>query len=120
MQENGKRLYLTLAIAGTILPYYFFGTFLLSHGLDIGLLLEQLFANRVSTFFAVDLIISAVVFLVFSYSESKRLGIARWWVFVASSLLVGPSCSLPLFLFFREGKLRSNRGSSPRPAIGSE
>jgi hypothetical protein len=35
-----KKLYIALAVAGTILPYAFFVPFLWTHGLDIPLLIE--------------------------------------------------------------------------------
>ena len=60
-----KRLYLILAIAGFILPYYFLISFLALHGLNFSLLIEQLLATPISTFFAVDLMITAIVFWVF-------------------------------------------------------
>jgi hypothetical protein len=100
-----KRLYLALAVVGFVLPYYFFVSFLLVHGLDVGLLAEQLFANNISSFFAVDLIISAVVFLVFLVQESRRLGIVNWWIFVVATLAIGPSFSWPLFLYLREARV---------------
>ena len=57
-----KRFYLLLAIAGLIVPYYFLILFVSSHGLDVKLLIDELFANHISTFFAWDLIITAIVF----------------------------------------------------------
>ena len=100
-----KRLYLIVAAVGLVLPYYFFVSFLLAHGFDLRLLVERLFANRISTFFAVDLLITAVVFLVFSRDESQRLGIGHWWIFFLSTLWVGPSFAFPLFLYFRAQRL---------------
>jgi hypothetical protein len=98
-----KRLYLVLAILGFSIPYYFFLSFLLQNGLNLPLLLEQLFATPISTFFAVDLLITGVVFLIFSYFEARRMRIPRWWIYPAATLLVGPSFSFPLFLYVREG-----------------
>jgi hypothetical protein len=97
-----KMVYLTAAVAGMLVPYYFWGAFLRESGLDLALLLAQLFANHISTFFAVDLIITAIVFLLFSYRESRKRGISSWWAYVLATLLVGPSFSLPLFLYQRE------------------
>lgn len=57
-----KQLYLLLSMAGLLLPYYFFGSFLVAHGLNIPLLVQQLFASSISSFFAVDVIISSVIF----------------------------------------------------------
>ncbi len=100
-----KRVYLILAMAGFILPYYFFISFLTANGLNLPLLVEQLFGTPISTFFAVDLIITAVVFRVFLYQEARRLQMKRQWVYVVATLLVGPSFALPLFLYFRETRL---------------
>jgi hypothetical protein len=100
-----KRPYLILAVAGFVVPYYFLISFLAVNGLNLTLLVEQLFGTPISTFFAVDLIITAVVFWVFVYQETRRLQMSRWWVYVVATLLIGPSFALPLFLYFREMRL---------------
>ncbi len=97
-----RRLYLILAIAGVILPYYFFVEFLTANGLNLPLLIQQLFGTPISTFFAVDLLITVIVFWVFLYREARRLQMKRWWAYVVATLLVGPSFAFPLFLYFRE------------------
>jgi hypothetical protein len=99
-----RRLYLLLAIAGFVLPYYFFVSFLFENGLDLPLLISQLFANDISAFFAVDLIITAIVFLLFLYSEVPRYQVQNWWLYLVATLAVGPSFAFPLFLYFREGR----------------
>lgn len=100
-----KVLYLALCIVGTILPFSQLIPFFREHGLDLPLFFEQLFANRVSGFFGLDVIVSAVVLWVFVYSEGARLRMRRLWIPIAGSLLVGVSLGLPLFLFMRESKL---------------
>jgi len=100
-----KRVYLILTIVGFILPYYFFISFLTANGLNLPLLVEQLFGTPISTFFAVDLLITALVFWMFLYQEAHRLQMSRWWVYIIATLLVGPSFALPLFLYFRETRL---------------
>ena len=94
-----KRVYLILAIIGFVVPYYFFVSFLLEYGLDLGELFDQLLVNDISTFFVADLIITAIVFLIFSYQESKRRQMGNWLVYLVTTLLVGPSFSFPLFFF---------------------
>ena len=74
-----KKLYLLLAIVGLVLPYCFFVSFLVEHGLNIPLLFSQLFANDISTFFAVDLIITVIVLCVFFYREATKLQMHSWW-----------------------------------------
>jgi hypothetical protein len=101
-----KKMYLLLALLGLVLPYYFFVSFLAENGLDLKLLVDQLFASDISTFFAVDLIITAIVFLLFSYQESHRCHMENWWVYVIATLAVGPSFAFPLFLYFRETRLQ--------------
>ena len=99
-----RTAYLLLAIAGFVIPYYFFLSFLLEFGLDLQELFGQLFANDIATFFAVDLIITAVVLLIYIMTEAARYGMGRRWVYVLATLLVGPSFAFPLFLYVREGK----------------
>ena len=103
-----KRLYLILAVAGFVVSYYFLISFLAANGLNLSLLVEQLFGMPISTFFAVDLIITAVVFWVFLYREASRLQMKRPWAYVMATLLVGPSFALPLFLYFREMRLAAH------------
>lgn len=105
-----KRWYLFLAVIGFIVPYYFFARFLTAHGLDLPLLLNYLFANPISAFFAVDLIITALVFLVFSRQEAQRYQMSNWWAYVLATVLIGPSFAFPIFLYFRESAAASPGG----------
>jgi hypothetical protein len=98
-----------LAIIGFVLPYYFFISFLVENGLDLGLLFDQLFANDIATFFAVDLIITAIVFLVFMAREAGRYQMRNWWLYIVATLGVGPSFAFPLFLYFREPRMEQRK-----------
>src|SRR5262245_13449521 len=102
-----KHVYLFLAIIGFIVPYYFLISFLLSHGLDARLFLKQLFGTPISTFFAVDLVISSLVFLAFLKQEVGRHSLKHSWVYVFALFTVGLSFALPLFLWARESRLQS-------------
>ena len=105
---NAKQVvYLMLCVAGTVLPYSQFLPFLRDHGLDTSLFVQQLFANRVSGFFGLDVIVSSLVLWVFVYSEGTRLKMSQLWVYVVANLLAGVSLGLPLFLLVRESKLDS-------------
>ena len=103
-----KRLYLIGAVLGTVLPYFFFVQFLLTHGLDIPLFVTQLFSTPISAFFGVDVIVSSLVLWVFVFMEGRRLGMKHLWLYVAANLTVGVSLALPLFLYFREDALVRN------------
>lgn len=100
-----RHVYLALFIAGTIVPYLSFVPWVADHGLDISLLVEELFVNRISAFFGLDVILSTIVFWVFLTWEGKRIG-APLWPPVVASLTVGLSSALPLFLFLRESRIQ--------------
>ncbi|WKZ49328.1 MAG: DUF2834 domain-containing protein [Anaerolineales bacterium] len=102
-----KNLYLALAVLGLLAPYYFLFQFLGANGFNISLLTDQLFANEISTFFAVDLILSVIVFWVWMSAEARRLQMKNTWAYILASLTVGLSFALPLFLYFRERKMES-------------
>lgn len=102
-----KKLYLLLSLVGTVFPYYFFIQFLSENGLNFKLLADLLFANSISTFFAVDFLISCVVFVVFMSNESRKYNIKEKWICLVALLTVGLSLALPLFLFFRHSYIKS-------------
>ncbi|MFB2893739.1 DUF2834 domain-containing protein [Aerosakkonemataceae cyanobacterium BLCC-F50] len=97
-------IYLTFCILGTILPYSQFIPFLMEHGFDFQLFFDQLFSNRISSFFAIDLIVTSVILWIFVFVEGRRLEMKNLWVYIISNLLVGVSLALPLFLLMRERK----------------
>ncbi len=102
-----KGLYLGLCILGTVLPYSQFLPFLREHGLALRLFLDQLFANSVSGFFGMDVLVSSVVLWLFVFVEGRRVGVKHLWAPIAANLAVGVSLGLPLFLYMRERRLAS-------------
>jgi hypothetical protein len=104
-----KTLYLFLCVVGAVLPYSLFVPFLLENGLAPGMIVEQMFANRISGSFALDVIVSSIAFWVFVLVEGKRSGVSRLWVPIAANLVVGLSLGLPLFLYLREQRLEAAR-----------
>ena len=109
---NVKSLYLVLCVVGTVLPYWQFAPFLRDHGLDLRLFVEQLFANPVSGFFALDVMVSSVVLWALVVIEGRRAGMKHLWVPIAANLAVGVSLGLPLFLYMRENRLRCSPDSA--------
>jgi uncharacterized membrane protein (DUF441 family) len=96
-----KILYALLCVLGTLLPLAQFAPWLMEHGLNFGLLLQQAFATQVAGFAWLDVLVSALVFLVFSVAEAKRISMRNWWVSWLG-LCVGVSLALPLFLLLRQ------------------
>jgi hypothetical protein len=102
-----KHGYLVLCIAGTLLPYSQFIPFLREHGLDLRLFWELLFANQISGFFGLDVIVSSIVLWVFVLVDGRRVGVRHLWAPIAGNLAVGVSLGLPLFLYLRETRLKA-------------
>jgi uncharacterized protein DUF2834 len=97
-----KNVYLILAIVGLVVPYYYFVSFLAVNGLDSRVFFKELFGTKISSFFAVDLIISCVVFVRYLRQEAVRYQIGKWWLYLMAVLFFGLSFALPLFLYVRE------------------
>jgi hypothetical protein len=97
-----KPFYLLCAIAGAVIPYSQFVPWFAEHGLDLNLLLTELFSTRIGAFFGLDVLVSAVALLAFIVWEGKRLRMKMLWIPAAATCLIGVSCGLPLFLFMRE------------------
>ena len=98
-----RHLYLLFAVIGVVLPYWQFVPWVVEHhGVNMALFLRELFANRISAFFAMDVIVAAIVVISFIQTEGKRLQMRLLWVPTISVLLVGASLGLPLFLYQRQ------------------
>jgi len=100
-----KMIYLALCFVGALLPYWQFVPWVVEHGINLPLLLRELFANRISAFFGMDVLVSAIVLVVFTRVESARLNIRRRWLPVLAVFTVGVSLALPMFLYMREVRL---------------
>src|SRR5271155_3281322 len=106
-----KNVYLLLCVLGIAIPYSLFLPWLFLNGLDWRLFLASLAANRISLFFVADVLVSALVLVVFMRQESARVKIRGRWIVVFGLCLVGVSCGLPMYLFLRERELESSRSA---------
>ncbi|MHC9084210.1 DUF2834 domain-containing protein [Luteimonas sp. RIT-PG2_3] len=114
-------IYFLLCIAGAALPLSQFVPWLSAHGLNVPLLLQQATSGHIAAFAWADVVISGVVVVVFVLVEGRRLAMCRLWL-PLSCLVVGPSLTLPLFLFLRERHLAaagSNHSFKSNPLCGS-
>jgi hypothetical protein len=105
-----RHLYLALCVLGTVLPNSQLFPFLARHGLDAPLIVEQLFANQISSLFGLDVIVSSMAFWVFVFTEGRRRQMKHLWVYLICSLTVGLSLGLPLFLYIRERNIARQLG----------
>lgn len=97
-----RHFYLGLCLVGLLVPNSLFFPWLLEHGLSPQRFLQDMFANGVSAFFGMDVVLSAVALGVFVLVESARLRLNRAWVPIVATFLVGVSLGLPLFLYRRQ------------------
>lgn len=96
--NNNSQHYQVLNIfifIGAVLPYLLLIVFFTRHGFNFPLLLTQVVGTPGVAFFAVDVILSAL-FVIYLAATNVTMGGRRYWV-IAASLLIGPSCALPLY-----------------------
>ncbi len=101
--------YAAAAVAGTLIPWIFFGSFLAAEGADLVGFLQALFPNGAAGGFSADLLITATVFWVWAARDATVTGVERWWLVIPATLFVGLSLAVPLYLFWREGKTQLSR-----------
>jgi hypothetical protein len=95
-----RHVYIGLAVLGAVVPYAALAVFISRHGLDLVRLSQQAFGSPGAAFFALDVVACGVTVLVGAARDSRLLGV-RWAVVIAT-LLVGPSCGLPLWRALRK------------------
>jgi hypothetical protein len=103
-----KKIYFFLAILGFILPLWQFVSWLFEFGLDVPLILKSIVEDKLSLFAWLDVIISAIVLIIFIVYEGRKQSIQRLWIPIAGTLCVGVSFGLPLFLYLREIHFEQN------------
>ncbi|MTI21901.1 DUF2834 domain-containing protein [Fulvivirga sp. RKSG066] len=102
-----KKLYLTLAIIGFILPSVLVtiesvetGNILLyAHLMDT---IEGMFANRISTIFMIDLLFAVLVFFIWSYHDAKKSEVKNIYLVWLLTMLFGLAGGFPLYLYMKE------------------
>ena len=72
--------------------------------------MSAMYANRISTIFAIDLFLVVFVAFVWMYDEAKRVRVERVWIYWLLTMLFGLAGTFPLFLYVRARALE--RGDS--------
>ncbi|MDW3651412.1 MAG: DUF2834 domain-containing protein [Bacteroidia bacterium] len=115
-----KRSYLLLSILGFVLP----NIFVLLESIETGNYLlyarpletmQLMFANHVSSAFMMDLFFVLILFLIWSYRESQKLGIKKWPLVWLMTFAFGIAFGLPFFLYLREDKKTGSHDTSQDP-----
>ena len=110
-----SHLYWALCLPGAALPYAAFLPWFAEHGLDLPRFVAELFSTRIGAFFGWDVIVSAVVLLVFAVAEARRIGWRAVWLTAGATFLVGVSLGLPLLLALRERHAEQRSGTRTHP-----
>jgi len=95
-----KSVYLVLAIIGAAIPVLFFMQHFGAEGLALPAFVAAVFANPAASGFTSDLLISSFVFWIFMFQAGEK-GPGPWG-FIVLNLLIGLSCALPAYLYWRE------------------
>lgn len=103
-----RNLYLVLFLSGLIIPSYYLIMFFIDHGWNFNLMLNQVFSNHISSFFAWNGLIAIIVLLLFIFSDVTRETIKYLWICIVVTILFGVAAGLPFFLFLRECYLEEN------------
>src|SRR5919106_2548783 len=102
-----QRVYLALSVIGYLVP----GSLMLLETVQTGNILfwtdparttSELFVNRASSTFALDLLLVVTVAFIWMWHEARRVAIRQVWRFWVLALLFGLAGTLPLFLYVRE------------------
>lgn len=104
-----RHIYFLLSLFGVALPYWQITPWFFANGLNVRLFFAELFSNRVSGSFGMDIFVSTATVLIFAAAETARLKLRRGWLVVAATFLgtfgAGVSCGFPLFLYLRQRQI---------------
>lgn len=94
-------IYLALAVWGAVHPMYYFVSWFLENGWNLGAMIDAWYVNDATTGLTWDLTIAAVSLTIWILAE---VFVRRNWlalVAIPATYCIGVSCGLPLYLFLR-------------------
>lgn len=96
------KLYLLLTVLGIVIPFGAFIPWVINNGLDFIALFNAAIVNPISIFSWLDVLVAALVLLIFIVVDGKRNKVKYHWLAVLGTLSVGVSFGLPLYLYLKE------------------
>jgi hypothetical protein len=95
--------YCFLSVVGLIATWYYnIQYFIGSDSIELIPYLQSATVNPATTAITIDIYLSALVFSIWAFLESKRVGIKWPMVYVLLCFAIGLAFAFPLFLAFRE------------------
>lgn len=101
MSSRLRLVFLALAIWGAIHPMYYFVSWFMEHGWQIGPMIDAWYVNDASTGLTWDLTIAAIALTIWIGAEVVK---TRNWLSllaIPATFCIGVSCGLPLYIYFR-------------------
>lgn len=99
-----RRLWLGLAIFGTLLPNAFFLQHYAGHGFDPPAAWQLATASGIGRGVSADLVCAIGLFWIWAGGRLRRQGrLGELWLYVVLAVGLGLSCALPVFLFRQAG-----------------
>ena len=100
-------IYLLLAIAGLIIPWYFNLQFIAEGGGEFSIrdFVAAGFATSGASSLTSDLLIGASAVTIWMVMECRRLKMKGLWLYLLFTYLIAFAFACPLFMFMRERKL---------------
>ena len=97
-----KNLYLAAAVAGAVIPYYFFLQYFAAEGMNVSGFLAGPIANYPAAGVTADAFYASFVFWIFMFHRNRFAHGPGPWLFIALNLLIGLSCALPAYFYAQE------------------
>lgn len=96
-----RQFYILGALVGTFIPWISFGRFFATEGGNIPLFIEQLFSTLPAAGFTSDILITVIIFWIWSFFDAREHQIKLWWLTIPAVLAVGMSLAMPLYFALR-------------------
>lgn len=106
-----RNFYLVMAVLGFFLTYGFGAAFVVLHGWDFGLFVDDTLGSTAAMSAIIDVTLATFVFWVCAVREGRRLRMTRPWAYVAATFVFGLITPLGIFLYNREKYLEPQTAS---------
>lgn len=101
-----RNLYFCLAVFGLVATWFYnLQYFAGASTYAFTPYLQSALVNAVTTAITIDIYICALVFSIWAWRESNRIGMSNSWLYIVLAFGVGLAFAFPLFLAFRETHL---------------
>ena len=102
-------VYLFMALIGISATWYFNVLFYLqTEDTSITNFIAQTVTTLPAKSISADISVVATTFLIWMIYEARKIKMKYWWLFLPLTFMIAIAFTFPLFLFFRERKLRND------------